>query len=100
MIEASSSHRGYLGEATLHLVSHGQGSQEVFAAFASVFACCQNRAKVITGMASFSPGKKTVVVVQVAHQGGIIEGCQVGSRLGSANQRDERITSKVLEVSA
>src|SRR5260221_9699327 len=98
MMKGSSSHWGSLGEAALHLVGYRQGGQEVFAAFSSVFACCKDCAQVVTRMAGLPPGKKAVVVVQVAHQGGIVEGCPVGSRLAPADQRNERITSKVLEV--
>src|SRR5712692_943627 len=98
MIKASSSHGGKLREAALHLVGDCQGGQEVFAAFSGVFACCKDRAQVVTRMAGLPPGKKAVVVVQVAYQGGIVERRPVGSRLAPADQRNERITSKVLEV--
>src|SRR5579883_2089674 len=65
-----------------------------------VFTGGEYRAKIIARMAGFVFGDVAIIVVQIANQGRIVEGCAVGRGFIPADQRSQGLATKVFDLSA
>ena len=89
-----------IGEPALHLVGHRQGSEQCLASPLGVLACGEHRSQVVAGVAGLLLGQVAVVVIQVAHQRGVIQRGPVRSGLPATDQRHQGVAPEVFELEA
>lgn len=98
VIKAFTAHRRSFRKTALHLVGHGQCSEELFTISPRIFTCGQNGAQIIARMTRLALGEEAIVEIQVANQGAILKCRSIRSCASAANQRGQRRTTEFIEV--